>query len=188
MTETRSMYEQVMGAEFAKLGTSVQKFHRLAGYHELHGWVETMAPRSILAKLLALSLGSPMRMSQGPLRFELRAEPHCEIWTRFFPTQVMRSRLQRREREIVESLGAVRLTFELAATEKRLVMRLLRLHFLGIRCPAWLAPRIVAEETGAGDQLQFRVEASLPFVGVVASYRGHLVLPNEGTSCLLAAD
>lgn len=180
MTETTSLYETVMGAEFAQLGTSVQRFHRLAGCHELHGWVETMAPRSVLAKLLALTLGAPMRASQGPLRFALRAQPHCETWTRFFPTQVMRSTLHRCDRELVEALGAVRLTFALAATEQRLVMRLLRVHFLGLRCPAWLAPRIVAEETGTADQLHFRVEAAVPFAGVVASYRGHLMLPNEG--------
>lgn len=132
----------------------------------------------MLAKLLALSLGAPMRASLGALRFELRAEPDCETWTRFFPTQVMRSTLHRRGQEIVESLGAARLTFALAAHEKRLVMRLLTLHFLGVRCPAWLAPRIVAEETGTGDQLQFHIEASVPLVGVVASYRGHLVLPS----------
>ena len=176
------MYEQVMGAEFSTLGMAVQRFHRLSGYHELQGWVETMAPHSVLAKLLAFGLGTPMRASQGPIRFELQAEPNRETWTRFFPTQVMRSTLHRRKREIVESLGAARLTFELAATEKRLVMRLLRLHFLGLRCPAWLAPRIVAEEAGAGDQLQFRIEATVPFVGVVASYRGHLVLPKEMAS------
>lgn len=179
MIGTTSMFEQVMGADFSKLGGAVQRFHRLAGCHVLQGWVETRAPRSLLAKLLAVSLGSPMRSSQGSMRFELRAGPDCETWTRFFPKQVMRSTLRRREREIVESLGAARLTFALAANEQRLVMRLLRLHFLGLRCPAWLAPRILAEETGSGDQLQFQIEAAIPWVGIVASYRGHLVLPTE---------
>lgn len=182
MTEKTSMYEQVMGAEFSTLGMAVQRFHRLAGCHELHGWVETMAPRPGLARLLALCLGAPMRASQGPIRFELRAQPDCETWTRFFPTRVMRSTLRRRGREIVESLGVVRLTFALAASERRLEMQLLRLHFLGIPCPAWLAPRIVAQETGGGEQLQFHIEAAVPLVGVVASYRGHLVLPAAAAS------
>ena len=182
MTATPSMYEQVMGAEFATLAAAVQRFHRLAGRHELHGWVETTAPTSVLAKVLALGLGTPMRASRGPIRFELHAEPHRETWTRYFPTQAMRSRLHRREREVVESLGVARLSFELCATESCLVMRLRNLHFLGVRCPVWLAPRIVAEESGSGDRLQFRIEAAVPFVGVVASYRGHLVVPKEEAS------
>jgi hypothetical protein len=43
-------------------------------------------------------------------------------------------------------------------------------------------PRIVAEETGAGDQVHFRVVAALPLVGTVASYRGHLDLSSEARS------
>ncbi|MCT9810872.1 DUF4166 domain-containing protein [Acidovorax sp. Be4] len=179
MTAITSMYEQVMGAEFSTLGAAVQRFHRLAGRHELHGWVETLAPQSWPARLLAWCLGTPTQASQGPIRFELHAQPDHETWTRFFPTQTMRSRLQRRGGDIVESLGAARLTFALLAREQGLVMRLQQLHFLGIRCPAWLAPRIVAEESGEGGQLQFRVAASVPFVGVVASYRGHLILPAQ---------
>lgn len=180
MMAITSMYEQVMGAQFSTLGAAVQRFHRLAGRHELPGWVETLVPQSWPARLLALCLGTPTQASQGPIRFELHAQPHHEAWTRFFPTQTMRSRLHRCDGDIVESLGAARLTFALQATEHGLVMRLQRLHFLGIRCPAWLAPRIVAEESGEGEQLQFRVAASVPFVAVVASDRGHLVLPKEG--------
>lgn len=39
------------------------------------------------------------------------------------------------------------------------------LRFLGIPCPAWLWPRLVAEEAGDG--------------GRVVGYRGHLVVPHE---------
>jgi hypothetical protein len=64
----------------------------------------------------------------------------------------------------------------LSAAGGTLEMRLRSLHFLGIPCPRWLLPRVVAEETGAGDRLHFRVEASLPLIGIVAGYRGHLVV------------
>ena len=36
-----------------------------------------------------------------------------------------------------------------------------------------------AQETGAGDRLQFHIEAAVPLIGVVASYRGYLLLPKE---------
>ena len=60
----------------------------------------------------------------------------------------------------------------------RLVMRLTSLHFLGVPCPAWLRPQIVAEETGEGDTLHFHVQATVPWVGQVVHYRGHLVVPD----------
>lgn len=97
-----SLYQQVMGADFERLHPALQAFHRLAGRHELRGWVQI---------------------------------------------------------------------------EGRLLMRLERLRFLGIPCPRWLMPRVLAEETGDADRLLFKVEASLPWIGTVTRYRGHLVIP-----------
>jgi hypothetical protein len=37
-------------------------------------------------------------------------------------------------------------------------------------------PRVLARETGDHD-LHFHVEAAVPLLGIVASYRGHLALP-----------
>ena len=177
MSRSLSMYEQAMGERFARLDPAVQAFHRLAGRHELHGWVRTQAPQSLAARLLALCLGTPLRASEGAIRFALQAEPLREVWIRFFPAQTMRSSLHLQDGQIIESLGAARLSFGLEADGGRLVMRLRKLRVLGMACPAWLEPRIVAEERGEGDRLHFRIEAAVPWVGVVASYSGHLQLP-----------
>ncbi|MBI5256799.1 MAG: DUF4166 domain-containing protein [Burkholderiales bacterium] len=168
------MYERVMGASFTTLPVAVQRFHRLTGRAEWHGWVETQAPTSMPARLLALCLGTPRRASRGPLRFVLEAGPDTERWTRCFPHQTMRSRMRLVAGQIEESLGLARLRFVLAASSGTLTMELASLRFLGLPCPRWLLPRIVAEEVGTEEQLRFRVEASLPWVGLVASYRGHL--------------
>ena len=55
-------------------------------------------------------------------------------------------------------------------------MRLTRLRFLGLPCPRWAMPVIIAEEDSSGDRLQFKVMASLPLVGQVAGYSGYLVV------------
>jgi hypothetical protein len=172
----RSMYERAMGERYAELPAAVQRFHRLGGYTVLHGWVETLAPASPVARLLAMCLGSPRRASQGPIRFELQADANAESWTRHFPTQSMSSRLQLVDGHIVEHLGATRLQFALTTSEGVLRMALVGLRFLGCPCPRWLMPVVVAQERGDADQLHFEVSASLPKVGIVASYRGHLIL------------
>lgn len=178
-----SMYERAMGSAFTRLHPTVQRFHQLAGRHVLLGWVETVAPRSVPARLLALCLGTPLRSLRGPIRFELDARPEVETWTRLFPHQLMRSQLRLRAREVIEEhLGAARLRFELHEQGGMLAMRLTRMRFIGIPCPSWLMPSIVAQETGHGEHLMFRVSATVPLVGLIASYHGQLMLPSSSAN------
>lgn len=172
-----SLYQQAMGPDFAQLPATLQRFHALKGSHVLSGWAEVGSPASFPAKLLAWCLGTPLKTQQGPIRFELRADTASEIWTRHFPDKIMESRLTHVDGHIVERLGAARLGFALMGSAEKLEMQLVRLHFLGIPCPRWLLPAIVAEETATTGRLHFRIQASLPMVGVVTSYRGHLELP-----------
>ncbi|MCY7389072.1 MAG: DUF4166 domain-containing protein [Burkholderiales bacterium] len=171
-----SMYERVMGESFGRLAESVQQFHRLVGKHELTGMVQVDAPKSILAILLARLLGTPLSANEGPIKFKLDARPSEETWTRHFPSNVMTSHLQLRNGQLVEKLGAARLTFALLENNGRLNMQLRRLQFFGIPCPKWLMPIVVAEETGFDGRLYFHVRAEVIFVGVVASYQGYLSL------------
>ena len=170
------MCEHVMGKRYGRLAPEIQSFHRLTGKHTLQGRVEVHAPTTFLAKLLATLLGTPRSASQGEIRFELEAHPESETWTRHFPSKTMRSRLQLADGQLVEKLGAARLMFELTENQGQLNMHLCRLFFLGIACPAWLMPQVLAEETGRDGRLHFRVRAEVPGVGLVASYQGHLTL------------
>jgi hypothetical protein len=158
---------------------AVRRFHRLAGHQLLQGHVQVDAPATWAARALAWCLGSPQRGGSGDVRFELHASAACETWTRYFPSKTMTSRMRLERSRVVEQLGAARLTFNLVGTPHRLEMRLIGMRFMGIPCPRWLLPRIVAEETGDADRLHFSVQATLPLVGTVASYRGHLVVGEE---------
>jgi hypothetical protein len=175
----RSLYQQVMGADFLLLPIPLQQFHALQGTHVLSGWVEVRAPASFAAQILARCLGAPLDAQRGSIRFELESSSTSEHWIRHFPGKTMESRLRQISGRIVENLGAARLTFALRASTEKLEMQLVRLHFLGVPCPRWLLPSVVAEETASIGRLHFRVQASLPFIGVVAQYQGHLGLPEE---------
>jgi hypothetical protein len=174
-----SLYQQVMGADFDRLPASLQQFHALTGKHVLSGWAEVGSPASFPARFLAWCLGAPLKTQKGPIRFELRAAAACEVWTRHFSDKTMESRLTLVRGHIEERLGAARLGFALKVSPEKLEMQLVRLHFLGVPCPRWLLPAIVAEETATAGRLHFLIQASLPMVGVVTSYRGHLELPVE---------
>jgi hypothetical protein len=88
----------------------------------------------------------------------------------------MTSQLRLVGSSLVENLGAARLTFDLCESGGTLEMRLSGLRFLGVPCPGRLLPLIIAQESGHDRKLHFRVQASLPLIGVVASYRGHLTV------------
>ncbi|VTU15209.1 hypothetical protein SRS16CHR_01405 [Variovorax sp. SRS16] len=77
---------------------------------------------------------------------------------------------------VAASLLAARLCFDLREAGGKLEMHLSGLRFLGVPCPRWLLPRLIAEESGDGDRLHFRVRASLPLIGTVTSYHGHLTV------------
>lgn len=170
------MYRAVMGDAFDRLASPVQDFHDFAGHHEFHGEVQVGAPASLPAKLLAVFLGTPLKAAQGRIRFEVDAEPGTETWIRFFPNKTMRSTLTKSGNRVTEQLGASRLTFALLEVEGSLEMRLEKLNFLGISCPGWLMPRVIARERGEARKLHFQIQASLPIIGMVASYTGYLDL------------
>lgn len=176
---TLSMYHSVMGDAFLRLAPAVRRFHDAPGKQVFAGWSQVDAPRSLMARGLAFCLGAPLTASQGVIHFELDTSAFGEHWTRHFPGKTMTSRLVADGDRIIERLGAARLTFELCEDGGKLVMRLERMHFFGVRCPASLMPRVVAEETGHGDELHFDIHASLPLVGSVTRYRGHLAVPKE---------
>lgn len=178
---TSSMYRSVMGDAFDRLASPIQQFHSLAGRHDLHGEVQVAEPASALAKLLAVFLGAPLKARQGPIRFTLLAAPSCETWIRFFPGMTMRSTLTKSGTRVVERLGASRLSFELVEVAGALEMHLVKLHFFGIPCPAWLAPTVTARESAGVHTLHFHIQASLPVIGMVASYTGYLNIPQEAS-------
>jgi Domain of unknown function (DUF4166) len=173
------MHVRVSGSSAEGLPAPVQRFHRLHGEQTLHGQVEVEAPESLLARLLALCQGAPRGSSRGRLRFTLHATSDHETWTRHFPTQTMRSTLRRSAIGLEEQLGLVRLCFRLHAREQGLSMELVQLKVFGLPCSRWLMPNVIAEECGKGERFCFHIQASVPMVGRVASYRGHLELPQE---------
>lgn len=177
---TLSLYEHLMGAQFARLPSAVQRFHRIAGQKTLQGWVETRTPATPLARLIAWCLGAPQSATQGAIRFELDAQPHAECWVRHFPSRTMTSRLGRAGDCMEEKLGASTLRFKLLATSEGLAMELKSMKFLGIPCPRWLLPQVVAQEHGDHEKMHFKVCATLPLLGLVVHYQGHLVLEPEG--------
>lgn len=183
MAQAQPVFVAALGADaYARLPAAVRRFHASSGRQTLHGEVETAAPASAMARLLAWCLGSPREARRGPLRFELDASPAGESWTRVFPDRTMSSQLHRDDAggSVIEQLGPLWLRFAVHEVGGALEMRLAAMRCLGIPWPRMLLPKVVARETGDDERLQFEVSAALPLIGQVAAYRGHLVVPGAG--------
>jgi hypothetical protein len=174
-----SLFQGLMGADFARLPRAVQRFHALQDRHVLDGWVAVDASASWAARLLAWCVGAPTRAQCGPLRFELMAGHGTETWTRHFPGRSMQSSFRAVRGMLQERLGPVQLGFALAATGDGLDLQLVSLRFLGIPFPRWGLPQVVGRESDVGGRLHFKVRAGLPLLGTVASYEGQPALPGE---------
>jgi hypothetical protein len=176
-----SLYQAALGAGFGLLPRPLQDFHSLSGTHRLAGWVEVGRPGSLAARCVAWCLRAPRAAKSGALRFELHARPGSEVWIRHFPGTTMTSRLTAAPGGVAEHFGPVRLLFALRAGAEELQMQLAGVRVLGLPCPRWLLPRIVARETASDGRLHFHVQAALPLAGLVASYRGYLDVPAQGS-------
>lgn len=174
------MYQQLMGEAYARLAPAVRRFHALQGHAVLRGRVRVAAPSGRAARLLAWCMGTPGVAQDGPLLFELQARPGLQRWERRFPLHTMVSTMRPAGAVLAEQLGPAVLFFELREDGGRLVMLLARMRFLGLPCPRWLLPVIIAREHGVGDRLHFEVQARLPGLGLVTDYSGYLDLGSQG--------
>ncbi len=91
----------------------------------------------------------------------------------------MKSVLTAVDGNVTEKLGAATLTFRVIETGGALEMQLAKMKFLGISCPGWLLPRIVAREEGRDNGLGFTISAHVVLIGQVVGYEGYLDIPNS---------
>ena len=171
------MYRTLMRDAFDRLAPVVQRFHDLSGQHVLLGEVTIDGPENSSARILAAMLGAPTESKTGALRFELIAEPDQEVWTRHFPGKTMCSTLRKGDGVVIETLGVATLRFVLVEHDGTLKMKLARMSAFGIPLPRFLMPSISAVETGVADRFNFDVQAHMPLIGLVARYRGFLIVP-----------
>jgi len=180
VTHARSLYAQAMGDDFDRLDDTVRRFHSLRGHVRLAGHCVIDGPTSWVGRCFGRIVGVPVTRVEDHFVFELHADETQERWTRRFPHMTMRSRMRAIDGQLVEHLGPLAFRFRLHAVDGALTMELKRMTVFGMPLPRWFAPSIRARETGREGRFHFEVEASLPLLGRVTAYEGHLVLPTDG--------
>lgn len=169
------------GVRFCELHPLLQQLHRNGG--TLSGEVEIRTGSGLagwIGRRLARSIGIPVDQHRRGFEVSIRHEREAMNWVRRFDNGVV---LTSRFAPIgtlpdgywIEDTGPLSLYLTVDIVDGGWEWRPLRARFAGVPVPLWLLPRSRAGKRIENGRYVFRVEFSLPVVGMVLSYSGTLM-------------
>ncbi len=170
-----ALFRRLLAEAFDRLPEATRRLHRGRPAIVADGEAEVEASGSAMGRLLARLLSMPVRSGRVPLRVVIEQREGREYWSRRFGNETMRTQMRAMDGLIVERFGPFSMRMRLEAHEDGIDMRLVGGACLGVPIPRWLLPRVTAEERvdERGRHL-FRVDISLPLLGRLVAYAGHL--------------
>lgn len=168
------------GEHFAELHPLLQRLHREGG--ELIGEVELRHGQGLaglLGRRLSAKLGLPSASRRCEMRVEIRHSASCLLWSRRFAGG------QRMDSTFVphghypaghwlESTGKLSLELGVQIIDGGWYWQQRRMRLFGIPLPTWLQPRSEAYKCIEAEQYRFSVAFTLPWLGLLFGYSGHL--------------
>ncbi|KIC16167.1 hypothetical protein RA25_14405 [Leisingera sp. ANG-S5] len=132
------------------------------------------------ARLLARLAGFPPPMPQSRFRLDVAQQGKGHIWRRVFGRHQTRSHLRfdPRRGRVVERFGVVELELSVRVQQGAMMVSVEQARLFGLPLPRALCPESAAMEfeTSQG-HLGFDISASLPRIGLLVRYTGHIALP-----------
>jgi hypothetical protein len=170
---TRTLYQRLLGEDYARLPPTVAALHARGSHRRYSGDVEVERGTGLLARACAAVTGLPPTC-RGRIEVDIDASADGETWTRRVAGHAMRSRLRACDGHLRETLGLVTFDFRLQIEGGRLRWRVARVRALGVPLPLRWFRAVHAVESQVGGRYCFDVRASLPLVGLLVHYRGAL--------------
>jgi hypothetical protein len=140
-----------------------------------------------LARWLASLLGLPAAGEAVPVTLTVTASADGEEWRRTFAGVPLVTRQSARpDGLLAERVGLAELRFRLEVRDGGLVYHpagaALRLGWLRMPLPNWLAPTVVAREApaGASGRAEVSIRMSVPLLGLLICYEGAIARDREG--------
>lgn len=174
------LYQKVMEAEFDRLPTSLRAMHSSIGDGAASGQAVVQRGRHPVGALLCFLFGFPPSGQYG-LRVHFRKDKSSDLWVRYFGQHRMKSRLRQAKGRLVEQFGPLDFYFDLTREDQGLKMTLKRWTAFGVPLPLGLAPRVEAREWDDAGRFQLSVSISVPLIGLIVRYDGHLA-PEHGVA------
>ena len=169
------LYERVLGRGFEKLPPMLRDFHRGAITMRGHGRVVVRCGDGALRRLLARAMGLPRPCEQAMVDLDVTIDGEREIWRRSFDGRPLRTTQWDAGGLLGERSGPGAFIFKLHADARGLRFEHRRTTLFGVPIPRAIAPRVDADAFVRGDGWDLRVTISIPLLGMIKTYTGHIV-------------
>lgn len=171
---SQTLYQRVLGEDFARLPPVLQRFHSLTGRGCATGTVAVEHGAGVLRHSAATILRLPYEGQKVRLRLEVIPQGSSELWIRHFDHQRLETLQWQEGPYLVEKAGPLCLAFQLVADADGLTFRLRHSQARGIRLARGLPMLVHAQARGAEEHWRIAVTISVPLLGEVTTYRGEV--------------
>lgn len=185
--EPPDLYPRALGAAWPQLDEAVRRLHRQGHDVRARGSFRVTHGSGWANGLLAGLLRLPRASQSATTELTIARQGEAEQWLRRFEGQPLVTRQWYAGPSVIaERFAGFEVHFALQPDGGALVYRqtklYLRLGPLRLACPRWLAPRIAARESTAGQPLadvvpatHITVRVTLPLLGLLVAYEGTIV-------------
>jgi predicted DCC family thiol-disulfide oxidoreductase YuxK len=170
-----ALLRQVLGSDYRTLPPALQQLHDVEDLQACLGSCRVQRGDRPISRAVGLLLSLPASSEAAEFRFTIRRDGESEIWCRDIAKHRFQTVIRPLGRNrLSEKVGPVELIFRVTAGSFGCTWTLEAGRLFGLPLPKALRPTVLAREWDEGGQVKFDVEASLPAIGPIVRYDGHL--------------
>lgn len=178
------LHARILGPAWESLPGVLRAVHGTGPQLTVSGKATITRGRGLLARMLAWIMRFPAAGENVPVSVTFERHRDHDKWTRDFGGQSFSSTFTagsgRFEHLLCERFGPTTFGMALAAQQGRLALIMRRWSLLGLPLPRALLPQGDSFEFEKDGRFCFDVEITLPLIGLVIRYSGHLNPPKVG--------
>lgn len=172
------LFRQALGAHFDQLPQAVRDLHTVTGKMRWQGRARVTRGNSRAGGLICRVVGFPPEADDIPVSVSIERRGDTEVWCRDFGGKTFASILCLRGTDgrghITERFGVMAFDIDLHLADGRLHFPVSRGKILGVPLPKAVLPVSEAAEFERDGRFHFDVQVSLPGIGALVRYQGHL--------------
>lgn len=172
-----TLYQRVLGKEFAQLPPVLHEFHSLPQGGQAQGMVLVQYGRGLVRCTLAKLLRLPPEGESVKVNLQVKVEDGHEIWVRHFDGLCVQTKQWQRDNLLIEKAGPLCFAFRMSANQEGLRFDFSHNEIAGIKLPF---PVLKVDALARGMKSasncgwHITVVISAPLLGVLAEYRGEI--------------
>jgi hypothetical protein len=169
-----TLYEQVLGQQFAELHPVLRRFHASAG-GSAAGRLRVVHYGRRVRRLLVRALGLPPAGDAVEVRLAVAPTRSGERWRRWFDGRELVTEQSIRGDLLLERHGIVGFGLAVQVARGGLVFRTRRVWLFGLPLPGWCAPAVQARVRPRPAGWALIVQLRLPGLGPLLRYQGEML-------------